>query len=156
MLDEKSEGGTINMQTEKEKMIAGQMYDPADAELTQERLQARKLTRLYNQSLEEDQALRRQLLEQLFGAMGAHVFIEPTLKVDYGYNIFIGDNFFANFDCVMLDICPINIGDNCFLGPGVHIYTAMHPLDAAERNTGREYGKPVTIGNDVWIGGGAI
>lgn len=80
----------------------------------------------------------------------------PTFRCDYGYNISLGANFYANFDCVMLDVCPIRIGDNCMLAPGVHIYTATHPLDPTERNSGIEYGKPVTIGHNVWIGGRAV
>lgn len=83
-------------------------------------------------------------------------YIEPTFRCDYGYNIFLGNNFFANFDCVMLDVCPIRIGDNCMLAPGVHIYTATHPIDPVARNSGAELGKPVTIGNNVWIGGRAV
>ncbi|MNC32530.1 Maltose O-acetyltransferase [compost metagenome] len=83
-------------------------------------------------------------------------YIEPSFRCDYGYNIFLGKNFYANFDCVILDVCPVHIGDNCMLAPGVHIYTATHPLDAETRNSGVEFGKPVTIGHNVWIGGRAV
>lgn len=144
------------MKTEKEKMIAGLLYDPADTVLSNDRLQARRLTKLYNETAEDEQEKRRRILEQLLGSVGTNVNIQPSLKVDYGYNIYLGNNFFANFDCIMLDVCPIHFGDNCLLGPGVHIYTAAHPLDPTERNSGREFGKSVTIGNNVWIGGGAI
>ena len=99
---------------------------------------------------------RREILEELLGQVGENIFIEPTFKCDYGYNIKVGDNFYANFDCVILDVCPVNIGKNVFLAPGVHIYTATHPLDAEERCSGAEYGKPVTIGDNVWLGGRSV
>lgn len=100
--------------------------------------------------------MRQELLLELLGSTGNYFYIEPTFRCDYGYNIHIGENFYANFDCVMLDVCEIRIGDNCFLAPGVHIYTATHPLNAQERISGAEYGKPVTIGDNVWIGGRAV
>lgn len=144
------------MKTEKEKMIAGEMYNPADPTLVKERKHARKLIRLYNQTLETEVDLRAKLLNDLFGSTGDNIYIEPNLRVDYGYNIFVGNNFFANFGCVILDVCQVIIGKNCMLAPGVHIYTATHPLDPTERNSGKEYGKSVTIGDNVWIGGRAI
>ena len=104
----------------------------------------------------EKEALRREILEELLGQVGENIFIEPTFKCDYGYNIKVGDNFYANFDCVILDVCPVTIGKNVFLAPGVHIYTATHPLDAEERCSGAEYGKPVTIGDNVWLGGRSV
>lgn len=82
--------------------------------------------------------------------------MEPYIRFDYGFNTYVGENFYANFDCTILDVCEVRIGDNCMLGPRVHIYTAAHPLDPVERNSGQEFGKPVTIGNNVWVGGGAI
>ncbi|GLI08582.1 maltose O-acetyltransferase [Paenibacillus tyrfis] len=144
------------MKTEKEKMLNGELYLPADPELLQERANARRLTRLYNQTLETEESTRTELLKELFGSTGESIYIEPTLRCDYGYNIHVGENFYANFDCVFLDVCEIRIGDNCFMAPGVHIYTATHPLDPNERNSGVEYGKPVKIGNNVWIGGRAV
>ena len=141
---------------EKQLMLAGEMYDPADEQLVNERLRARKLTRLYNQTTENDDEYRKQILKELLGSMAGDAFIEPTFRCDYGSNIHVGKNFYANFDAVLLDVCEIRIGDNCMLAPGVHIYTATHPIDAVERNSGRELGKPVTIGNNVWIGGRAI
>ncbi|MFJ5758689.1 sugar O-acetyltransferase [Neobacillus sp. NPDC093182] len=144
------------MKTKKEKMIAGDLYDPADIELLQGRLNARGLTRLYNQTIETDDEKRTALLKELFGSTGKNIYIEPTIRCDYGYNIHVGENFYANFDCVFLDVCEIRIGDNCFIAPGVHIYTATHPLDPNERISGKEYGKPVTIGHNVWIGGRAV
>lgn len=142
--------------TEKEKMIQGELYLAGDAELVADRRQARRLTQRFNQSGIDEMDLRTQLLSELFGSTGSSFYLEPTFKCDYGYNIHLGDRFYANFDCVFLDICPIRFGDDCMLAPGVHIYTATHPLDPTERISGLEYGKPVTVGHRVWIGGGAI
>lgn len=144
------------MNSEKQKMLAGEMYDPADLELLKEREHARRLVRLINQTAETEGEKRVELLKELFGSTGKVLFLEPTFRCDYGYNIHVGENFFANFECVILDVCEVRFGDNCMLGPGVHIYTATHPLNPAERNSGMEFGKPVTIGSNVWIGGGAI
>ncbi|AOY74986.1 maltose acetyltransferase domain-containing protein [Clostridium formicaceticum] len=144
------------MKTEKEKMANGELYNATDPELVKERLNARRLTRLYNQTLETDQSKRVALLQELLGSTGRNIYIEPTFRCDYGYNIHVGENFFANFDCVFLDVCEIRIGDNCFIAPGVHIYTATHPLDPNERVSGAEYGIPVSIGDNVWIGGRVI
>ncbi|MBB1200419.1 maltose O-acetyltransferase [Enterobacteriaceae bacterium 89] len=143
------------MSDEKRKMIAGELYRPGDATLRAERMQARHLLHQYNHSSPDEKALRASLLGELLGR-AEDAYIEPSFRCDYGYNIYLGRNFYANFDCVMLDGCPIHIGDNCMLAPGVHIYTATHPLDAETRNSGAEYGKPVTIGHNVWIGGRAV
>jgi maltose O-acetyltransferase len=144
-----------SMSEEKQKMIAGELYLAGDATLKADRLRARQLLHRYNHSAPEERELRNALLSELFGH-ASDAYIEPTFRCDYGYNIFLGKNFYANFDCVMLDVCPIHIGDNCMLAPGVHIYTATHPLDPVDRNSGQEYGKPVTIGHNVWIGGRAV
>ncbi|WP_045524613.1 maltose acetyltransferase domain-containing protein [Neobacillus niacini] len=144
------------MKTEKEKMLSGELYYAADPELLQERLNARRLTRLYNETLETDEEKRTALLNELFGSTRKNIYIEPTFRCDYGYNIHVGENFYANFDCVFLDVCEIRIGDNCFIAPGVNIYTATHPLDPNERISGKEYGKSVNIGHNVWIGGRAV
>ena len=142
--------------TEKEKMIKGELYIASDEVLVNERLNARRLTRLFNNTLEDEIEKRTEILKELFGEVGENIYIEPTFKCDYGYNIKVGDNFYANFDCVMLDVCPITIGNNVFLAPGVHIYTATHPLNPEERNSGAEFGKSVKIGDSVWIGGRAV
>lgn len=142
--------------TEKEKMLAGELYIANGTELTAERQNARRLTRLYNATAEEEQDYRSELIKELFGSVGAGVYIEPTFRCDYGYNIKVGNEFYANFDCVILDVCDVNIGNNVFFGPRVNIYTAAHPLEAEVRNSLLEYGKPVAIGNSVWIGGGAV
>lgn len=144
------------MTTEKEKMLAGELYHADDPELVQDRLRARRLTRLYNQTKEDESEKRKEIIQELLGEVGKNYFIEPTFRCDYGYNIQVEDNFYMNFDCIMLDVCEIKIGTNCQIGPGVHIYTATHPLDAKRRISGTELGKPVTIGNNVWIGGGSI
>lgn len=144
------------MRTEKEKMLHGELYNPADEQLTKERIRARTLTRQYNQTLETEIAKRTEILKELFGSTGSSFYVEPTFRCDYGYNIHVGENFYANFDCVILDVCEVRIGDNCLMAPGVHIYTATHPLQPYERISGMEFGKPVNIGNNVWIGGGAI
>lgn len=146
--------------TEKEKMILGLPYNPSDLELTKGRIRARILFQKFNNlnlpEKEEDVDKifqeRKNILKELLGSTGNDIYIEPNFKCDYGYNISVGNNFYANFDCVMLDICKITIGDNCFLAPGVHIYTATHPIDPLERLE-YEFGKPVSIGNNVWIGG---
>jgi len=148
--------GERGMKSEKEKMINGELYCAADPQLVQERERARKLTRLYNQTLETEYEKRVRLLKELFGSTGNNVYVEPNFRCDYGYNIHVGENFYMNFDSVILDVCEVRIGDNCLVGPGVHIYTATHPLHPQERNTGLEYGKPVRIGHNVWIGGRAV
>lgn len=144
------------MKTEKEKMLNGELYSAADEELVKDRLKARGLTRRYNQSLETDEVKRSEILKELFGSTGENLYIEPSFRCDYGYNIHVGENFFANFDCVFLDVCEIRIGDNCLIAPGVHIYTATHPLDVTARISGAEYGASVNIGDNVWIGGRAV
>jgi maltose O-acetyltransferase len=144
------------MRTEKEKMLAGEMYNPADPELVKDRENARRLVRIFNQTLENESNKRIKLLKELLGSTGENVYMEPSIRFDYGYNTYVGENFFANFDCTILDVCEVRFGDNCLLAPGVQIYTATHPLHPTERNSGKEYAKPITIGNNVWIGGSAI
>ncbi|MFP3668875.1 sugar O-acetyltransferase [Priestia sp. SIMBA_032] len=144
------------MKTEKEKMLDGEMYNPADTQLVKDRENARRQVRIYNETLETEGEKRTQLLKELFGSTGENVYVEPNFRVDYGYNIFVGENFSANFDCTILDVCEVRFGDNCMLAPGVQIYTATHPLHPTERNSGKEYAKPITFGNNVWIGGSAV
>lgn len=146
----------ILMDSEKENMLNGELYDADDPDLVAERERARDLTRRYNRTTVHDQTERQELLEELLGSCGEDCEIEPPFRCDYGYNIHVGENFYANFDCVILDVCQVDIGQNCQIAPGVHIYTATHPLDATERIKGPEYGKPVTVGDNVWIGGQAV
>jgi maltose O-acetyltransferase len=144
------------MKTEKDKMLAGEMYDPADPILLKEREEARRKVRIYNQTLESEGEVRTALLKELLGSTGENVYMEPNIRFDYGYNTHVGENFFANFDCTILDVCEVRFGYHCMLGPGVQIYTATHPLHPTERNSGKEYAKPITFGNNVWIGGSAV
>ncbi|MBB5171889.1 sugar O-acetyltransferase [Texcoconibacillus texcoconensis] len=144
------------MRTEKEKMLAGEMYNPEDPELVKGRQEARRKVRIFNETLETEDEKRAQLLKEFLGSTGKNIFMEPNIRFDYGYNTHVGENFFANFDCTILDVCEVRFGENCMLAPGVQIYTATHPLDPDERNSGKEFAKPITFGNNVWIGGNAI
>ncbi|EUJ27914.1 maltose O-acetyltransferase [Listeria cornellensis FSL F6-0969] len=143
------------MMTEREKMISGEMYRPGDAELVADRVRARELCAKIN-SVVSDSDEREVHIRELVGMAGKAVYMEPNVRLDYGYNLEVGDYFYANFDCVFLDCAPIKIGDNCMFAPGVHVYTAYHPLDATERNSGQELAKSVTIGNNVWVGGRSV
>lgn len=140
--------------TEKEKMIAGKLYFAGDPELSADRRDARVKLRAINQEADKDK--REIFVKAAFGGTKKHVYIEPSISFDYGYNIFVGENFYCNFHNVFLDICPITIGDNCMFGPNVQLYTASHPIEPAKRNSGLELGKPITIGDNVWIGGSAV
>jgi len=142
--------------TEKKRMIAGEMYNPpADPELVTERHQARLLFQEINSLNEDAVEKRNKLLNTLINNAGMNLYIEPPFYCDYGSNIIVGDNVFMNFNCCILDVCKVTIGNNCMFAPNVQIYTATHPLEAKARNSGREYAKPITIGNNVWIGGNA-
>jgi maltose O-acetyltransferase len=143
------------MPTEREKMLAGEMYDPLDSELVAARTQARDLCQALNATREGDADERRRILVDLFGAGGDDVWMQPPFFCDYGRHIFLGRRVFFNFNCVVLDVCAVRIGDFTLFGPSVQIYTATHPLEAELRRT-REFGKPVHIGSDVWVGGAAI
>ncbi len=140
--------------TEREKMSAGQLYDPLDAELTRLRLHAHASIRHFNRHDDPEKA-NEEILKPLFAKTGKVMLIEPPFYCDYGFNIQVGENFYANFDCILLDVCPIIIGDNCLLAPRVGLYTATHPLRADERESGVEFGKPIIIGDHVWIGANA-
>ncbi len=138
--------------TAKEKMLSGELYT-VDEQLEREHMEARRALAAFNETLAED---RSDMLKELFGKTGEKFCVKPSFKCDYGRNIYVGENFFANYDCTILDVCKVTIGDNCMLAPRVCIYTATHPVDAKTRITGLEYGKPVTIGDNVWIGGSAV
>lgn len=145
-----------SMKTEKEKMLAGELYLAFGEELVGERLSARRLCREFNALPEEQIDGRRAVLGKLLGTCDATTYIESKFSCDYGYNIHVGANFYANFDLIILDVCKVSIGKNCMIGPRVSIYTAGHPLDAETRISGLEFGSPVTIGDNVWIGGNAV
>ena len=155
MIDGESDPG-LDANDEKAKMLAGELYLASDRALRQERVRARALTRRFNSTTEEETELRSQILSDLFGSLGPGVEIEPPFYCDYGHNIFAGSNLYMNFGCVVLDCCPIRIGDNVLLGPYVQILGAYHPLDLELRLTGRELAGPISIGSNVWIGGGVI
>lgn len=141
--------------SEKEKMLQSKLYDASDWELTEERDFARNLIYEFNNTKPHEKEKREKILKQLLIVKGK-INIEPPFYCDYGYNIEVGDNFFANFGCIILDVNKVRIGDNVLLAPYVQIYTATHPLEPKERLTLKEFAKPITIGNNVWIGGGSI
>jgi len=137
-------------------MLRGELYDPLDAELVRERLTARLLVQKLNALPEDETELRAQTLKRLMPFQGTGLWLQPPFYCDYGYNIKTGNKVFFNFNCVVLDVMQVTIGNNTLLGPAVQIYTATHPINWQERASGLEYAKPVTIGSDVWVGGGAI
>jgi maltose O-acetyltransferase len=141
---------------EKARMLAGELYRSADPELVAERRRAARLLTTYNRTGESEAEARGALLRELLGAVGEGAVILPLFACDYGYNIRLGRNAFVNYNCVFLDCAPIEIGDDLQMGPAVQLYTAQHPLEADARRSGVEYARPIRIGNDVWIGGGAI
>jgi maltose O-acetyltransferase len=141
--------------SELQKMLAGELYDPLDPELTAARERARDLCRALNDTRESQQSERRGVLRNLFGAGGDSVWMQPPFYCDYGSNIHLGKRVFFNFNCVVLDVCEVRIGDYTLFGPGVQILTPLHPFDAALRRQ-QEFGKPIEIGSDVWVGGGAL
>ncbi|MCG3122747.1 MAG: Maltose O-acetyltransferase [Phycisphaerales bacterium] len=136
-------------------MLAGELYLASDPQLVAMRRNARRLTRLFNATTEEQTGRRAELIRELFGSVGPRFEIEPDFRCDYGCHIHAGDNLFINFGCVMLDCARITLGSNVLIGPGVHFYAATHPTDPFIRATGQEYAKPITVGSDVWIGGHA-
>lgn len=142
--------------TEYEKMISGQMYNPLDKHLMKLRQSAREQIYQFNTSKPKSLKKRTKILKKLFGSTGKNIYIEPNLRVDYGCNIHVGENFYANFDCIILDVAPVRIGKNCMLAPNVKILTATHPIDAQERISGIEYAQPITIGDNCWLGAGAM
>ncbi len=141
--------------TEKEKMLAGMIYDANyDAALIEERMRCKEMCRDYNMLRPSDTAGRDAQLRRMLGRVGRAIIIEQPFYCDYGYNISVGDNFYANVNLVVLDGAPVTFGDNVFVAPNCGFYTAGHPLDPAERNKGLEYARPITVGNNVWIGAG--
>jgi len=156
-MEEGAAQGVEKQKTELEKMLAGELYESWDPELISMRKRARRLLRALNQeTTEEDREQRRGILGELFGTTGKEVYVEPPFFCDYGSNIHVGENFYMNFDCVILDCARIDIGNTVFCGPKVQIYAATHPLVASERIKGPELAKPIKIGNHVWLGGGVI
>ena len=144
------------MRSEKEKMLAGELYRPADPEIQADLSATQRWLARYNAALGEPVGTRHALLAERLGKVGKNVVVRPPFFCDYGYNIDLGDDVFVNFDCTFLDIVAIVIGDRTQIGPAVQVYAADHPRDPQVRRSGLEFGRPVTIGADAWIGGGAI
>ena len=144
------------VRTEREKMLAGELYDPADVDLQAELAATQQWLTRYNATLAKSMSERRTLLLKRLALVGEGAVIRPPFHCDYGFNISLGADVFLNFNCVILDVVAIGIGDRTQIGPGVQILTAEHPRDPACRRSGLEFGRPIHIGRNVWIGGGAI
>ncbi len=140
--------------TEKEKMLAGELYYSAEESLVKDREKAKTLCEQYNRTPEANTEERTRILKKLLGKTGKSLCVEANVWFDYGYNTEVGENFYCNHDCVFLDCAKITFGDNVFIAPQCGFYTAGHPLDFKTRNAGLEFAKPITVGSDVWIGGG--
>lgn len=144
------------MPSEWERMVAGEPYDPRDPALTAARRRARDLLLAFNATADAEEEARAELLEALLGTAGDRLWVEPPFFCDYGSNITTGADVFFNFNCVVLDVAPVRIGDRVLFGPAVQLYTATHPLSARERRSGLEAGHAIEIASDVWVGGGSI
>jgi maltose O-acetyltransferase len=142
--------------TEKEKMLQGAPYRVFDPELKLERRKARKLLSRFNNTKDRQSKKRQKILKKLVGRMGENVSITPPFYCDYGYNISLGDQVYFNTGCIIMDVMPVTIGSNFLCGPRVQLLTASHPMDAVERSSGKAIGKPITIGDQVWVGAGSI
>lgn len=143
------------MTTEKQKMLAGLAYDALDAELVADRAACRDLLARLNATSESETNQRQSISKVLFGQSDDSLWLQPPFYCDYGSNIYLGRHVYFNFNCVVLDVCDVHIGDHTFFGPAVQIYTGTHPLDHMKRRS-EESGKPVRIGSDVWVGGSAV
>lgn len=144
------------MLTEKQKMLAGELYDPLDKQLCEERLKARLLVKALNDTREDETTQRLQILSELIPHAGAGLWLQPPFYCDYGSNMVLGEKVFFNFNCVVLDVMQVTIGRRTLFGPNVQIYTATHPMDYKERSSGLEFAKAIQIGEDVWVGGSAV
>ncbi|KXT79908.1 sugar O-acetyltransferase [Streptococcus oralis] len=142
------------MKSEYQKMIAGEFYLPSDPELRQLAQKSRQHQNAFNN--EQDAQKRSEIIKSWFGSTGQHLHMETGFCTDYGVNIHVGEHFYANWNLTMLDVCPITIGSNAMIGPNCQFLTPLHPLDPEERNSGVEYGAPITIGDNFWAGGGVI
>ena len=141
---------------QKERMLAGLPYKAWMDGLSEERLNCRMKIHEFNHCLPSEKEKQQKLLREILGKMGDQCSIEAPFHCDYGYNIEVGENFFANFNCVILDIGKVTIGNNVMFAPNVSIYTAGHPIHPDSRNSGYEYGIAVTIGDNVWVGGNVV
>lgn len=148
--------GKIEVLSEKQKMLSGLPYRATDPEIVADQLSAAEWMDRFNNSLAATAAERESLLRERFGQVGAGSTIRPPFHCDYGFNVHLGAGVFLNFNCIILDVVEVSIGDRTQIGPAVQILTADHPRDHTERATGLEWGRRIRIGRDVWIGGGAI
>jgi len=144
------------MASEKEKMLSGRPYRASVIELEKERQRSRLLIHQYNQLLPGETFQQQRILSELLGTVGKKLVIEPPFRCDYGYNIHVGENFYANFNLVILDCAEVTIGKNALIGPDVGIYTAGHPVHPELRDQEYEFALPVKIGDSVWIGGHVV
>ena len=144
------------MKTEREKMLSGELYDPLDAQLSAERCRARLLLAALNATRDDAEEERARIIRELIPDAGPGFWLQPPFYCDYGSNITLGEKVFFNFNCVILDVAPVRIGSYVLFGPCVQVYAPTLPISASQRRTGLELGKPIDIGDDVWIGGGAI
>lgn len=142
--------------SEKEKMINGEKYNPNVPELINARIQAKSLCQKYNSLSSDAQKEKLELLKNLFAKTGSLLTIEPNFFCDYGFNIEFSENCYINHNCVILDCAKVKFGQNVLIGPNCGFYTAIHPINAEERNQWFEYAKPITIGNNVWFGGNVV
>ncbi len=141
------------MSTEKEKMLSGELYNANCEDLIKERYIAKDICYKYNNLVPSQIEERKKLIKELFGKTGNNITIEPNFWCDYGYNISVGENFYINHNCVILDAAKVEFGDNVFIAPNCGFYTATHPINASTRNSGLEFAKPIKVGNNVWFGG---
>jgi len=144
------------MKTEKDKMLAGELYNASDSHLKSERSHTRILLKRYNDSTDEQILLRKEILRELIGGYGKRLYVEPPFYCDYGSNISVGENVYFNFNCVVMDSNSVTIGARTRLGPNVQIYAATHPMEYQSRAESLLLSKPITIGEDVWISGSVI
>ena len=142
------------MKSELQKLKDGELYDYTDPEVRAAHIRAVELCDEYNETKRTETEKRERILRELFGSLGENVLVEKNIRIDYGFNVHAGDNFFVNYDCVFLDCAPITFGNNVFIAPQCGFYAVNHPLEADLRNSGVETGVPITVGDDVWIGGG--
>ena len=141
---------------EKEKMILGELYNANDDELVNDRIKAKNICFEYNNLKPINTIQREEVIKKLFAKTGNKILVESNFWCDYGYNIYVGENFYMNHNCIILDGAKVEFGDNVFVGPNCGFYTAGHPIDVKIRNKGLEYAKPIKIGNNVWIGGNVV
>jgi maltose O-acetyltransferase len=141
---------------ERQRMVAGELYRASDPDLVEARARARGLTARYNATAPENAAERRAILRELLAEVGDEAWIEPPFHCDYGWNIFVGERAFLNFNCVVLDCAPVSIGALTQIGPAVQLCAATHPVDPEARADGLEQARPIAIGRNVWVGAGAI